>query len=83
MSKKTPGRKPKEYSKETIYNMIHMYKEETGIVGKVKYLDMYRYNHQLYISGKCTERYSEDFWRKKVDLGEKLLMLQINLLLKS
>ncbi|MFD1036928.1 hypothetical protein ACFQ3N_00600 [Virgibacillus byunsanensis] len=73
MSKMKPGRKPKEYSKETIYNMIHQYKEETGIIGKVKYLDMYRYNHQLYNSGKCTERYSEDFWRKKGRPGREAI----------
>jgi hypothetical protein len=30
MSNKKLGRKPKSYSKEMVYNMIHTYKKETG-----------------------------------------------------
>lgn len=73
MLEKKRGRKPTHFDESELYEIIGKYKEEHQVKGKVKYLDVYRYQKELYEKGMIPKAFSEDFWRKEGQAGRKAI----------
>jgi hypothetical protein len=70
---KRRGRKPKVYPVEVIEGIIIKYKEVNPNSKILKYLEMHRFSEELFINGKISIKFSEDFWRKPGRQGKDII----------
>lgn len=66
------GRK-KKLTEEHVNELIYLYKTEKQIEGRIKYLDMYRFNKEKFEQGEVSYVAGEDFWRKENRLGKEMI----------
>ncbi|KGR75082.1 hypothetical protein [Ureibacillus sinduriensis] len=57
-------------SEEEVEEIIGLYKTEKNQMGRIEYLEVFRFNKELYEEGRVKSSMSDDFWRKKGRLGK-------------
>ncbi len=66
------GRK-KKLTEQQVNELIYLYKTEKQIEGRIKYLDMFRFNKEKFELGEVSYVAGEDFWRKENRLGKEMI----------
>ncbi len=66
------GRK-KKLTEEQVNELIYLYKTEKQIEGRIKYLDIFRFNKEKFEQGEVSYVAGEDFWRKENRLGKEMV----------
>ncbi|MDI7743730.1 hypothetical protein QMK38_17135, partial [Lysinibacillus fusiformis] len=57
-------------SEKEVEEIIGLYKTEKNQMGRIEYLEVFRFNKELYEEGRVKSSMSDDFWRKKGRLGK-------------
>lgn len=69
---KRAGRKPK-ITREQVNEIIYLFKNERAVTGRIKYMDVFEFNKELYETGRVSILMGEDFWRKAGRLGKEMI----------
>ncbi|MGO4270081.1 hypothetical protein AB4Z22_09595 [Paenibacillus sp. TAF58] len=66
------GRKPK-INRDEVREIIHLYRTEKAVTGKIKYMEVFEFNKEMYDGKRVNILMGEDFWRKSGRLGKDMI----------